>query len=850
MSKAHRLGFAGILAVLIMAGAEALGAAPDPPAAKQATPSDAHVLFMVNMGRFYTRVPLPERRRDRQVIVAALRTHLDAFAVQLLREAAGNADHAGRPSIDRDDANRAVQRLLPHQIDRVEDVHFFPGLASEEEVVIEGYDCDSFRSSGFHLESLERGLNRASDEAPRPDSFAEEVFNDAIARYGVLLLRLAGEIAVQDTTNVRVAIDDLARSAERIRERANRHAKGPATSQQGHLRKAASAERNESSGREAATAEDPSAIPETFFSDVTDLTGIHFVHRSSKWLGEFRHTVVKTFPTFSGGGVAAEDVNGDSHIDLLFVGGIGNALLVNDGHGNFTDVTEQAGIAWSRPDGSHGEARNPIIADFDNDGRQDILITYANEDHRLFQNIDNKHFADVSSASGLGGQGLIGGPATAFDFDGDGLLDLYIAHIGDYLNGSAPSFTGDSQNALPNRLFRNRGGMRFEDVTQGSGVADTGWTQAVTHVDFDRDGRQDIIVANDFGRNAFLRNLGGGKFEDVALALGVTKINHSMNVGITDHNADGYPDIYIANLATLMKDGQYVFPDVNLPSEFDRSVLDDMTIHESDVLYVSRVEGGRLAGYEPSESVERGSTSTGWAWDAEFFDFDHDGDDDLYLVNGKSDYNTMPLVYRQPGADNRITRFLLTHNQETNVFFTNDGGVLKNTSSSSGADFKGNSRSTAYLDIDEDGDLDIAINNFHAPATILRNNSQRNGLNWLKIRLIGDPTQGSNRDAIGARIRVTAGEDLHVSREIQGGSGYLSMNPKQQHFGLANADSADLLIIWPNGERQRLEGLAANRAYLIHQGAEQCAVRSYAKHSAESVSKAQGPKMECLQLPE
>jgi hypothetical protein len=300
--------------------------------------------------------------------------------------------------------------------------------------------------------------------------------------------------------------------------------------------------------------------------------------------------------------------------------------------------------------------------------------------------------------------------------------------------------------------------------------------------------------------------------------LGVTKIYHSMNVGITDHNADGYPDVYIANLSTLMKDGQYVFPDVNLPLEFDRSVLADMTVHESDILYVSRVEGGRLIGYEPSEDVERGPTATGWAWDAEFFDYDHDGDDDLYLVNGKTDYNTMPLVYRQPNADHGVTRFLLTHNQEKNVFFTNDGGVLKNTSLSSGADFKGNSRSTAYLDIDEDGDLDIAINNFHAPATILRNNSERSGRNWLKIRLIGDPTQGSNRDAIGAQILVTAGEQLRVSREIQGGSGYLSMNPKQQHFGLGHATSVEVRIIWPNGEVLVLEDIAANRAHTVRQG--------------------------------
>jgi hypothetical protein len=291
-----------------------------------------------------------------------------------------------------------------------------------------------------------------------------------------------------------------------------------------------------------------------------------------------------------------------------------------------------------------------------------------------------------------------------------------------------------------------------------------------------------------------------------------------MNVGIADVNQDGFPDVYISNLATMEKGRRYLFPDVNLPPEFDRSVLADMKSIESNIFYLSQVEGGRLVGYEPSENFEQGVTSTGWSWDAEFFDFDLDGDDDLYIVNGKSDYNTNPLVYEQPGPDGRITQFLLSHAQEVNVFFLNEGGMFKDKTAESGAGFAGNTRSAAYLDIDEDGDLDMAINNFHAPAMILRNNSERQGLNWLKIRLIGDPARGSNRDAIGARILVTAGEGLRVSREVQGGSGYLSMNPKEQHFGLGGAASVKVQITWPNGEELLLEDVAANRAYTIRQG--------------------------------
>jgi hypothetical protein len=363
--------------------------------------------------------------------------------------------------------------------------------------------------------------------------------------------------------------------------------------------------------------------------------------------------------------------------------------------------------------------------------------------------------------------------------------------------------------------------MQFEDVTAESGTDSHSWTQALSHVDFDRDGRQDIVVANDYGRNAFYRNLGDGKFENVAHQLGVTKAYHSMNVGISDLNDDGYPDIYISNLATLMKDNRYVFPDVNTHIDLNLRALTGMLIKESDMLYMSRVEPGHPLVYHPSKDVERGATSTGWAWDADFFDFDHDGDDDLYLVNGTNDYNFLSMVYNKPADESgTAAQMLLSHSRESNVFFRNQDGKLKNVSSQSGADFVGNSRSAAYLDFDDDGDLDIALNNFHAPAVVFRNNTEKRGLNWLKLRLIGDPESGSNRDAIGARILVTADGGLRVHREINGGGGYMSMNPKQQHFGLGTAKSARVDIIWPNGEQQTLDSVRANQSYSVRQGGE------------------------------
>ncbi len=816
-------------------------------------------LLVFNISRFYARQPVSSIIDNRRKLIATLTEALDAFSGELLREAGQRARAADEPSIRGPQAAAAVQQLIPNRIDEFEDVHVFGRLAEPERVALEVFECDSFRDFGRHWESLRSAAHDAPADAILPDPFAAEILAEGISQYGVLLLRVAGTIARESGDTVRLRPSDLRAAAPAIRDRARRHHAAPEVSEASA--RTASAADARGADRVAASGDAPA-----FFSDVTAAVGVDFRHRSSTWLGEFRHKQLKTPPTFSGGGVAAEDVDGDGDIDLLFVGGSGNALLSNDGRGGFSDATREAGIDWRRADGSHGEARNPIVADFDNDGRQDILITYANDRHRVYRNLGGARFEDATSDSGLGGEGLVGGPATVFDFDSDGLLDIYIGYFGNYLRGEVPTVDRNNQNALPNKLFRNVGGLRFQDVTEGSGAADVGWTQALSHVDFDRDGRQDIIVANDYGRNAFLRNLGDGKFENLAPALGITKAYHSMNVGITDLNDDDFPDIYISNLAMLVKDNKYVFPDVNTRIDFDLHAMTGLLTKESNMFYVSDLEQGRLVRYVPSTDVERGSSSTGWTWDAEFFDFDHDGDDDLYVVNGTNDFNTFSMVYRPLGDESNAREILLDHRRESNVFYRAEGGKLKNVSPQSGADFAANSRSTAYLDHDEDGDLDIAVNNFHAPATFLRNDADKRGGGWLKIRLVGDPERPSDpdaacaafadcgwrwfavrarrwlaasedrlpdwlaqrlvvepdrrssRDAIGARIVATLEDGRRVRREVQGGSGYLSMNPKQQHFGVGDSKSVDVQVVWPNGERQALGALAVNASYTVRQG--------------------------------
>jgi enediyne biosynthesis protein E4 len=764
----------------------------------------ARALFITNSVRFYARAKIPRSGPARGQIIGAVNRDLDLFSQALLEAAAEFAAERGHGLIRADDALSASRRLLPQKIDIFEDVHVFPNLPGPERVLLEAYDCDSFRDFGIHWQSLRRALDVREKEAISLDPFAAEIMAETISQYGVLILRVAGEIANGRTNNLMLGPADLSASASLVAERARSHPDNPP-----------SAEGNSqiASAPEAST----SAKPALFFSDITSAAGLDFEHRSSRWLGEFRHKQVKTPPTFSGGGVAAEDVDGDGHVDVLLVGGAGNALLMNTGQDSFVDMTAEAGLNYQRADGSMAEPRQPIIADFDNDGLQDILITYVNDDHRLYRNLGGRNFSDVSAAAGLGGEGLVGGPATAFDFDGDGLLDIYIGYFGNYLEGDFPAQERDNHTALPNRLFRNLGSMNFEDVTQASGTGDRGWAQAVSHVDFDADGRQDLVVANDYGLNAFLRNLGGGEFRDMAPGFGMDRALHSMNVGTTDINLDGFPDIYISNIATLVKDNKYTFPDVNTPLDFDLRAMSGMLVKEADTFFVSESDEDGFSGYVASDDVERGRTSTGWAWDAEFLDFDHDGDDDLYLVNGTNDYNAFSMIVRNGQQGEGEASLLVSHSRESNVFFRNEKGKLKNRSGESGADFVGNSRSTAFFDFDKDGDLDIVVNNFHSPATLLRNNADQNGHHWLKLRLLGEPEKGSNRDAIGARIEMKPKGGLPNSRIVQGGSGYLSMNPKEQHFGVGSAQFVDVTVTWPNGEKQDFPGLATDRAYTISQ---------------------------------
>jgi hypothetical protein len=781
-------------------------------AAFEAYNSLSNAVFSRNVQVYMARHMWPSDAEDGTAFKKQFTETMVAWTGDVMLEAEKRAKKRGHPLIRIDDVHDAVQMYEPHVLNEYEDCIYFPRLPKSDQIVIEAYDLDAFRDPGLHWMYLNEVLNDPKYKGTmEPDPFAAELLTEGGAQMGTLILRVAGKIATAENRD-RLDRADLSKSVKQIQTLLDKNAALPPAKKVTTTIASAPSKPIKSGGK--------------FFTDVTTNSGIKFEHRMSDWLARLirsysikeTETVLAVPPAFGGSGIAAEDVNGDGFFDVLVLSGSGNALYLGDGKGHFNDVTESAGLAWKRTDGRPGEPRQPIIADFDNDGLPDILITYADDDHRLYKNVGNAKFEDVTARTNLGGKGLVGGPATALDFDKDGLLDIYIGYFGDYVHGVLPTFARRNTNALPNKLFRNKGNFVFEDVTAGSGVDNTGWAQAINHVDFDGDGWEDLICGNDFGANAWYRNLGNGKFEEVSSKLGTDKPSYTMNIGITDLNRDGFPDVYISNIVTMNKDEKYVLPDAKTRLKFNPQKMANMRVVEANDLWTSTAKDGKLISYAQSEAVGRGYRSTGWSWGANFFDFDNDGDDDLYLVNGMNEYAVYSSVnpYFTNSSGQQQQTVIPVAEKEAPVFFVNRNGKLEEQSTQSGADPAGNARAVVQFDMDGDGALDMMVNNFNGPAMLYRNNGA-SGNHWIKIHLTGDPSKGVTRDAIGAKILVDTPHLKNLWREVFSTIGYLTSPPKEQHLGLGSDTRADITVIWPNGDRQTFKGLTADHTYRINQ---------------------------------
>lgn len=484
----------------------------------------------------------------------------------------------------------------------------------------------------------------------------------------------------------------------------------------------------------------------------------------------------------AGGGVAVADVDSDGLPDIYLVNGKEDQLWKNLGDLRFKNVTRESGLACKT------EGRGAYFVDYDNDGDPDLFVTQVYAPSRLFRNRGNGTFEDVTAAAGLPlREDRISHAATWFDFDNDGFLDVYVCNFGDWLAGEVPLFTSNSRHGQPNLLYRNRGDGTFEDVTERTGAGDTGWTQAVSHFDANGDGWQDLYLANDFGTDVILLNHEGKRFVDGTPRELEGNFHHGMSVSFTDFNRDGIEDIYVSNIAMFSFVQKHVKPGRHARISVSRRTVANLRMVENNLFLVS---SGNTYEDRHHRHFQRSLDGNGWAWDADFFDFDNDGAEDLYIANGRERY--------------------VAYNMERNVLYKQFRGHFYNVSKGSGADFRSNTRGVVHADLDLDGDLDLIVNNFEGPAVLLRNNLQRH--HWLRVTLRGT---SSNRDSIGALVKVRTADGVQV-RRVRGGSGYLSKEPNGLHFGLGRNGSVEKIdIVWPSGRRLSIENPAVDREHHI-----------------------------------
>jgi hypothetical protein len=784
-------------------------------AAYQAYNQISQAVFLRNVQVYFSKISWPGTPESSTQLKNHYTEMMIAFSSEVMLHAQVLAKQANSNSIRYEHVYAAVQDYLPHSVNVFEDVDYFPRLAPEDNTVIQAYDLDAFRDSGLHWQYLKFALDdQGQNLSLRIDPFGLEMLVEGIAQFAVLLFRIAGSDAIAQKQE-RLAIGNLDQALMTFQVNLQQYAALPPA--------------NTSSPALASAQTIKKVDSNQLFTEVSAELGLTFEHRNSDWLSRLiRSYVVKEDenlarlsipPAFGGGGVAAEDIDGDGWDDLLLLGGGGCKLYQNENGKAFKDQTQSAGINWQRADGTYPEARQPLVADFDNDGDQDILIIYANDDHRVFENRGNWRFRDQTKPAQLGGAGLVGGPTTVIDYDRDGLLDIYIGYFGNYLEGELPTLRRHNTNGSPNKLFRNLGDFRFQDVSAGSGVENTGWTQAAGHTDLNGDGWQDLIAGNDFGTNSYYLNNQDGTFTDISAEIGTDKPSYTMNVGIGDINGDLSPDFYISNIVVMEKDDKYVLPNEDTQAHFDPKSLASMRVVEANDLFVSQAhQAGSSPVFQQSTKVGRGYSSTGWSWDADFFDFDNDTDLDLYCLTGMNQYSVYSdenPYYTSPDGE-AIDITLAQSLAEKNILFENSDGQLNVVESNSGLDYKGTSRSAAYFDYDQDGDLDIIVNEFQAGARLFENTASTDDFNWLKVKLVGNPSK-SNRDAIGAQLIVVLPDGRQLWREVHSTDGYLSVHPKMMHFGVGQADQVDLKIIWPDGTKEEHKNLTINKIHRFNQ---------------------------------
>ena len=514
-----------------------------------------------------------------------------------------------------------------------------------------------------------------------------------------------------------------------------------------------------------------------------------------------------------GGGAAFFDYDNDGWLDIFLVNGTSfdpavrdarptSYLFHNNRDGTFTDVTKRAGLTQS------GWGQGCCVGDYDNDGFDDLFVSYWGR-NVLYHNNGDGTFTDVSEKAGVAGSGSRWGAGCCFlDYDRDGRLDLFVANYLNFDPAGAP-LPGDSAycryNEIPvpcgplgfaggtNILYRNRGDGTFADVSEQSGIArprgpsamvfvKSDWRpvgsygMGATAADFDNDGWPDIYVASDTAPSLLYRNNHDGTFREIGVPSGSAFDEHGvalagMGVGVGDYDADGWLDIVRTNFSEQLT-----------------------------ILYRNYGGGFEDASIRAGLGVNRKYVGFG----VDFFDFDNDGWTDIFIANGH--------VYSQIAG----RKLHLSYRQPRLLYRNLGNSRFEDVSAQAGPAIAAENlgRGCAFGDFDNDGDLDVLVNNLDGPPTLLRNDGG-NRNNSIMIKCIGTR---SNRSAIGTRVKVTAGGRAQID-EVTSGSSYYSQNDFRLHFGLGSLSKADTIeFAWPSGVTETVRNVPANQLHVCHEG--------------------------------